>query len=137
MNIRTVSGFLTGVVLWWFLFFAIGIGTGMLWPDYREAARFMFREQDLSHFTLAMLCLNLVIFTVEGLITGWLTTFISRSRTPSLIVGLLFLLHMGVNHYYMVWGKLPDWYNIIVPLFISGSIALGGRLVKAGPPANK
>jgi hypothetical protein len=31
-----------GLVLWWFLFFAVGIAFGSLWPEYREAARLMF-----------------------------------------------------------------------------------------------
>ena len=137
MNLRTITGFFTGVVLWWVLFFGFGVGAGLLWPAYREAAAFMFREQDFSHFTTVMLCLNLVIFIIEGLITGWLTSAISRSRTPVLIVSLLYLLYTGFNHYYMVWDKLPVWYNLIVPLVIAGSIFLGGQLAKSTASENE
>lgn len=129
MKLRIFAGILSGLVIWWFLFFAIGIGFGLLWPDYREAARFMFSENDLSYFRTPMLFLNVVLFIGAGLAAGWLASLIGRHRIAGLVLGLLYLLYMGINHYVLVWDELPAWYNLIVPLIISGSIVLGNRLV--------
>lgn len=112
----------------------VGIAFGLLWPDYREAARFMFSEDDLSHFTTPMLFLNFMVFISAGLVMGWLVSVISKNRIAGLVAGLLYLLLMGFNHYVLVWDELPGWYNLVVPLIISGSIVLGSRLVRTASP---
>lgn len=137
VSLRTIAAIVVGCAGWWFLFLAVGIGFGLLWPEYREAARFMFSEGDLSHFRTPMLFLNLVVFAIAGLAVGWVVTLIGRSRIPALVVALLYLLYMAVNHYILVWDELPAWYNLVVPLFISGAIVLGGRLVSVPTPTSK
>lgn len=136
MNFRPVAGVATGFILWWVLFMAIGIAFGIAWPAYRAAAHLMFEKGDFSLFSTTMLFLNWVLFTIDGLATGWLVSFIARNRIAVLVLALVALAYMGFNHFYLVWGKLPDWYNIIVPFVIAGSIATGGLLTKkAGNPA--
>jgi hypothetical protein len=126
---RTAIGTILGFAAWWFLFFAVGIAFGLLWPAYREAARFMF-EGDLGHFTTPMLFLNWLVFLIAGTVTGWVAAFAGSSRMPALIVALLLLGYGLVNHYILVWNELPDWYNLIVPLVIAAPVAIGGRLRK-------
>jgi len=133
MRVRTVAGFLTGLLIWWFLFLAFGIVFGLLWPDYREAARFMFSTGEFSHFTTPMLLLNYLVFLIGGVVTGWLTTLISNHRTPAMIVALLYLSYTIFDHYHLIWDKLPGWYNVIVPWVIACAIVLGSRLHR--PPA--
>ena len=135
MNIRTVVGVLAGCLLWWFFFIAVGIGFGLLWPAYREAAHVLFTEADSSHFTTSMFLLNYLVFVIAGMIVGWLTAFIGKSRTPAMVVALLYLCYMVFEHYYLAWDNLPHWYNVIVPLVISGSIMLGGLFTKNPSPA--
>lgn len=128
MSIRAIAAVVVGCAAWWFFFLAIGIGFGLLLPGYQEAARYMFREGDLSHFTTPMLFLNFVVFMFAGLAVGWLASLIGKSPIPALVVAGLYLLYMAINHYIVVWDELPGWYNLVVPLVIAGSIVLGGRL---------
>jgi uncharacterized membrane protein len=137
MILRAIAGVVTGAILWWAFFFAIGTGTGLLWPAYREAARLMFAAGDFSGFTTPMLFLNLVLFLAIGVAAGWIAALIGRHRFTAPVVALLYLLYTGFNHYFLVWDKLPDWYNVIVPFVIAGSIVLGGRLrMQAKDPAS-
>jgi hypothetical protein len=135
MNIRPVAGFLTGFVLWWFLFLAVGIGFGLLWPAYREAARVLFSEGDFSLFTTAMQLMNFLVFMIVGICVGLLASIISRSRTPVLVLALFYFLYAAVNHFYLEWDTFPAWYNVIVPFIISGSIVLGSRFIR--PPGRR
>jgi hypothetical protein len=128
---RPIASVVIGLALWWFLFFAIGIGFGSLWPQYQEAARLMFQEGDLSGFITPMLFLNLLLFVVAGLVVGGFASFIGRTRVPALILASLFLIYMVINHYILEWDQLPPWYNLIVPLIVSGSIILGSRLIRS------
>lgn len=137
MRWRAVAGVVAGFVAWWVVFIVIGIGFGLLWPAYREAARPALGEGDFSAFSTAMLLLNFGLFTIVGLLTAWLVWLIGRSRIAVWVVALLYLLLMTFDHYVMVWGRAPDWYNIVVPLVISGSIAIGGLLLGSARSATR
>jgi len=128
MSIRPAVGVVAGTFIWWFLFMLVGTGFGMLWPDYRAAARLMFETGAFTLFTTPMLGLNLVLFLSIGIATGWLVSMTARNRGAAQILALIAFAYMGFNHFYRVWGMLPDWYNVIVPFVIAGAIALGGRL---------
>jgi len=128
---RPIAGFTVGIALWWFLFFAIGIGFGLVWPEYREAARLMFQEDDMSGFGTPQLLLNFVLFLLAGTIVGWVVTLIAKGRTPALVLTGLMLVLMMINHYILEWDSFPAWYNLIVPLIISGAIFAGSRLVRS------
>lgn len=133
MVLRRIIAVVAGCALWMFLFFAVGIGFGLVWPAYAEAARYMMQESDLSHFTTPMLFLNWTLFVIDGLLTGLGTTLIGRERLPALIVTALLLVYGMINHYFLVWTELPRWYNLIVPFVIAVPVALGGRLIAVAP----
>ena len=128
MNWRIIGSVAVGLAVSVFLFFAVGIGFGFIWPEYREAARMMFEENDMSGYTTGLLLLNWVLFIVNGIVVGLVTGIVGRSRLPALILASLMLVLMVINHYVLEWDSFPAWYNLIVPLIIAGSIVLGGRL---------
>ena len=127
---RPIAGGILGLALWWVLFFVIGVGIGLLWPEYREAARVMFQEHSFRLFTPPMLLANLLLFTVAGIIVGRIATLVARSRISALVLAALLLLYAVIEHYILLWTQLPPWYNLIVPLVIAGSIWLGSRTPK-------
>jgi hypothetical protein len=125
---RTVGGIIAGLIAWLIGFYAIGIGFGLLWPAYAEAARHMFREDDFSYFTLPMLLLNWAVFIGAGLLAGWIASSIARNRTAPLAVAGIWFVYGVVNHYWRVWNELPDWYNVIVPFVIALPIYVWSRV---------
>ena len=136
MNIRAIAGIIVGLVFWWVLFIGVGIAFGLMWPDYRAAARVMFNGGGFGEFTTVMLLLNFVVFIIAGLVDGWLVSTISRNRIAGLVVAGLFLLYTLFEHYYMIWGLVADWYNVIVPWIIAGALLLGSRLVRRASPVD-
>jgi hypothetical protein len=131
VRLRIITAIVAGLVVWMVGFFVIGIAFGLLWPAYAEAARFMFRAEDFSYFTTPMLFVNWLVFLGTGLIAGWLAAWIGKNRIAPLVVAVLYLAYGMVNHYVLVWDKLPGWYNLIVPFVMAVPIVLGGRLVGA------
>jgi hypothetical protein len=132
MNVRAIAAVVVGIVAWFVLFMVVGIAFGFLWGDYRAAASVFFANGDFSHFTIAMMITNFVVFIVAGAVDGRLVWIIGKNRVAVMVVAGLFLLYALFEHYYLLWGQLPDWYNVIMPWIIAGSIFLGGRLQKTG-----
>jgi hypothetical protein len=124
---RQIAGAIAGLVLWWVLFLVIGVGIGLLWPEYRESARVMFQERAFRLFTPPMLVSNLLVFAVAGMAAGRVSTVIARSRIAALVLAAVLLLYAIIEHYVLLWDQLPHWYNLIVPVMIAGSVWLGGR----------
>lgn len=128
MTWRRVAAAALGFTLWWFLFFAVGIAIGALWPAYREAGRSMYQEGDLSLFVTPMLFANLLVFVVAGAAVGSVTTLVGKSRIPARLVAAVLFIYAAINHYLWEWDQLTPWYNVIVPFVVAGSILLGSRL---------
>ncbi len=128
---RIASGIVAGLAIWVIGFYAIGMLFGLLWPAYAEAARFLFEADDLSHFTTPMLFMNWALFVGTGTLTGWLSSWIARNRMAPLVVASIWFAYAVVNHYWLVWNELPDWYNLIVPFVIGLPILVWGRIARA------
>ena len=126
MTWRSLAAGITGLALWWFLFYALGIGVGLLWPAYREAAHVMFQERSFRLFTVPMLFTNLLVFAGSGNAAGRVSTVIARGRGPARVLSALLLAYAVTEHYWLLWDSLPTWYNLIVPVFIAGPVWLGG-----------
>jgi hypothetical protein len=114
--------------MWYLLFFALGTGVGLLWPEYREAAHVMFQEGTFLLFTTPMLAMNLAVFTVAGLIAGWVSTLVAKNRKVALLLTTLLFIYGAIEHYILLWDQLPSWYNLMVPLVMAGSVWLGSRI---------
>jgi hypothetical protein len=129
MIVRTIAGVVAGVATWFATFYAIGISFGLAWTAYRDAARAMFAG-DMSLFTTPMLFLNYVLWLGTGLAAGWVAARVGKNRMASLILTAVTFVYFAVNHFVLVWGQFPDWYNVTVPFVMAGSIFLGGRMVR-------
>lgn len=131
MNFRAMGSVVLGLAAWPALFMVVGIAFGLMWPDYRTAARTFFDTQDFSQFTIGMMLLNFGLFAVIGVLSGWVVRRIGGSRTAGLVLAGIWFVYAAVNHFYVQWGNLPDWYNIVVPWIIGGSIVIGARQATA------
>jgi len=134
MTWRSIYAGIAGLALWWFLFYALGIGVGLLWPAYREAARVMFQERSFDLFTIPMLFANLIVFFLAGNAAGRVSTAVARGRGAALVLSALLLVYAVTEHYWLLWGRLPSWYNLIVPLVIAGSVWHGSRVTAPHEP---
>jgi len=134
VSLRTVAAIIAGLLSWIAGFYVIGIAFGLTWPAYAEAARFMFREDDLSHFTTPMMFMNWLLFLGTATFAGWLTARIAKNRVAPLVVTGLYLVYGMVTHYVLVWDKRPRWYNVIVPFVMSLPILLGARVAGTRSP---
>jgi hypothetical protein len=124
---RIAGGAIIGLAIYWLLFLVLGISFGLLWSDYRDAARLMMQEQSFRLFTTPMFLTNYVVFAVAGAVAGWASTLVSKTIKSALVALAVLLIYAGAEHYYLLWGQLPDWYNLTIPIVITGFFWLGSR----------
>ena len=129
MPVRTISAVVLGGALWFFLFMAVGICFGFVWPAYAEAVSLLFDSGDSSLFTLPMYFINMIVFLAAGLGAGTLAAWVGKRPLPTLVLGGVALVLFGIDHYILVWDNLPHWYNLIIPWVIAGTLLAGGRLI--------
>jgi hypothetical protein len=127
MSWRPIAVGIAGLALWVFLFYALGIGIGLVWPAYRDAAQVTFQEGSFQLFTTPMLLTNLLVFFLSGYAAGRVSTVIAKRRGVGLALSMLLLIYAVAEHYWLLWEKLPHWYNLIVPIVMAGSVWVGGR----------
>jgi hypothetical protein len=128
---RIAGGAVLGIAIYWVLFLVLGVSFGLLWPDYRDAARLAMQEQSFRLFTTPMFFTNFLAFAIAGTVAGWASTIVSKTiKSAYLALGVL-LIYACTEHYYLLWGQLPDWYNITIPIVIAGSFWLGSRQAMA------
>ena len=125
---RKIAAVVGGLIAWSLLFWAVGIGFGLLWPAYRLAAREFFASGDFSLFTVPMMLTNCALFALCGLAAGWLVVRLARSSRAGLAFVAILFAYGALNHFWQLWGVLPDWYNLVVPFVMAGSGWLGARL---------
>lgn len=128
INFRVVGGLAAGITVWWLTFY-ISLGTFvLLWPEILDAGQAAVRDNDWSLLTTPMLVLFTVMYFWVNPIAGWLTVRITRNLTHTLITAIPLILYAAFQHWYALWGLLPDWYNIIVVLLIPPLVYLGGKM---------
>jgi hypothetical protein len=129
MSVRAIAGIVLGIVLWWALFFVLSFQIVTLWPGSESYGKALF-EGDYSVLPTGALMVLLLMFVGIGLVAGWVTAWITRKEVHAWVVAVPIFLFAVFQHLYVLWGNLPDWYNLAVVVLIWPFIILGARLRK-------
>jgi len=130
MTMKPLLGVVAGFISWWLVFFATTTLFAAIWPALTEAGRFAVEEDDWSHISTPMLLLLLSMYLWVNPIAGWMTVRISENRKLVWVTILPLFAYAAWMHFYTLWGQLPDWYNLIVPVIIPPLVYAGGLLAK-------
>jgi len=109
----------------------------LLWPAYDAA----YPERD---YTLVMLSVRLVVFSVTVFVTSTTAVLVGRDERLAWLAGLAILVFSIPPHFYpgYIWHEYPPWYHYawlfsIVPLSVaSGLISRQWGTRASGPAAD-
>lgn len=122
--LRTIVAICAGALTWHVV---LGASMGilrLLWPAYDAA----YPDRD---YTLVMLWVRLVVFSVTVVATGTAAVLVGRDERLAWVAGLAILAFSIPPHFYpgYIWYEYPPWYHYtwllaIVPLCLaSGPIS--------------
>jgi hypothetical protein len=131
MTIKPVLAVFAGFISWWAAFYGSTALFAALWPALIESGRSAIQGNDWSHITTPMLLLLLSMYLWVSPLAGWVTARISENRKLVGITIIPLFAYAAWAHFYNLWGLLPDWYKLIVPVIIPPLVYAGGLLVKS------
>jgi hypothetical protein len=125
--LRTVLGFVAGVIVWMPAFFILaGLGN-FVWAGYTTHAQAWFNEGVFT-FPAPMAAYNAACWAVAEVLAGWVAVAVGRRRQAAWVLAAAVALYMAVNHLILFWPSFPWWYNLAVALAAAPAVALGGKL---------
>src|SRR5437879_5862532 len=124
---RTLASMIAGLVAWGIIVTLLNFGLREAIPGYHAA------EATLQ-FTLAMKAGRLTEAALGSLGAGAVVSLIAPSKKwAPWAVGLI-ILAMFLPVHVNLWSRFPVWYHLAFLLPLAPLFALGGSLVRNGPP---
>ena len=123
---RMVASILAGLVAWAVIATLLNFGLRLSIPGY-------VRAEPLLEFTLAMKISRLLLAALASLGAGAAVRAVApASRAAPWVVGLI-ILGLFLPAHIQIWNKLPVWYHLTFLVTLAPLVALGARLMPAGP----
>jgi hypothetical protein len=129
--LRAVLGVIGGAIVWMFGFFILAQVLVTLWPAYAIPARAWTQNADYT-FSSLMSVLNACLWIIAEIAAGALAATIARGQRAVWVLAALVMAYLCFMHFYLVWSKIPWWYNVIVALSSGPAVLLGGRWAAVG-----
>lgn len=123
---RMVASILAGLIVWAVIATLLNFGLRLSIPGY-------VRAEPLLEFTLAMKISRLLLAALASLGAGAVVRAVApASRVAPWVVGLI-ILGLFLPVHIQIWNKLPVWYHLTFLVTLVPLVALGARLMPAGP----
>lgn len=130
MKLRPILALVAGYLGWVVGFWAPAIALATAWPAVREPARMAFEEGRYDVFSTPMLVSFQLLWVLANGTAGLVTRLVSRRRPEVWVAAALLLAYFVYNHFWFVWGVMPDWYNVLVVVLTVPSVLTGDRLAE-------
>ena len=124
---RAVAGVVVGVAVWWTVFLLSTFLIVALWPASEELRHAIFEDRNYSVLPTAMLAMFLFMYLPIGLVSGFVTAAITKKRWHTWLAAAPITAYAILQHLFVLWDNLPNWYNVAVVAIIAPFIVLGGN----------
>lgn len=121
--LRTVTGIVAGVIVWFIAATILNLSLRVLWPAYAEVEMAM-------KFTFAMMIARLVVGGLSSLAAGFAAAWIANGNARAVKVLAALLVALFVPVHYFLWDKFPIWYHLTFFVSLVLFPLLGGALFK-------
>jgi len=128
--VRSISGVVSGAVVWMVAFFLLAILLAKIWPDYAVHGR-QWTTQGVFTFTPLMACFNLAFWVLAEIGAGWTAGRIAKRRVAVWVLAGVVGIYLAALHLVLYWSRFPWWYNLGVVIPAVAAVLLGGNLANS------
>lgn len=122
---RTILALPAGYAVWVFAFWTPIVLTSFVWFTLSEVGQQFWREQRYDIFPTSTLVFFQLVWLVANGAAGFVAQWVGRSRRLVWIGAALLFAYFAYNHWWALWGVMPDWYNVLVVLPVVPMVWLG------------
>ena len=118
------AAYITWVIAFWSPIFL----TSVFWMPLQETGQQFWAEQRYDIFPTDQLVLFQIVWLFANAAVGFVTRLVSRRQLEVWIVAGLLFVYFAYNHWWALWGVMPDWYNAIVVIPVIPMVLMGATL---------
>ena len=129
-RVRDILALPAGYVAWVFAFWIPIFIASLMWSTLSEVGQQFWQEQRYDIFPTSTLVFFQFVWLFANAAAGFVAQWVGRSRLPIWIgIGLL-LGYFAYNHWWALWGVMPDWYNVLVVIPVAPLVWFGSFLAR-------
>lgn len=128
MRLRSFLALPAAYVAWVVAFWTPIFLTSLFWLPLQQTGQQFWAEQRYDIFPTDQLILFQFVWLFANAVVGFVTRVIARRQLEVHIVAGLLFLYFAYNHWWALWGAMPDWYNISVAIPVIPMVLLGSAI---------
>ena len=129
-KLRSILALPAGYAAWVFAFWIPIILISLMWATLSEVGQQFWQERRFDIFPTSTLVLFQVVWLLANGAAGFVAQWVGRrQRLVWIGAGLLFA-YFAYNHWWALWGVMPDWYNVLVVIPVVPMVMLGSFLAR-------
>lgn len=129
-RLRSVLALPAGYAAWVLGFWAPIFITSLLWVTLREVGQQFWEAQRYDIFPTSTLVLFQFAWLLANGAAGFVAQWVGRSRRMVWVGAALLFGYFAYNHWWALWGVMPDWYNVLVVIPVMPMVWLGAVLAR-------
>jgi|GEM_PF-3384710 len=120
------AGYAAWVIAFWTPILLASLG----WTTLTEVGEQFWQVRRYDIFPTSVLVLFLLVWLFANFAAGFAARWVGRSERLVSIGAALLLLYFAYNHFWALWGVMPDWYNVLVVVPVVPMVLLGSFLAR-------
>ena len=130
MTLRSVLSFLAAYVTWVVAFWSPIFLTSIVWLPLQQTGQQFWAEQRYDIFPTDQLVLFQVVWLFANGAVGFVSRLVAKRDIEVYVVAGLLFVYFAYNHWWALWGVMPDWYNFIVVIPVIPMVLAGSAIAK-------
>ena len=129
-RVRSVLALPAGYAAWVFAFWTPVFLVSLVWLTLSEVGQQFWQEQRYDIFPTSTLVVFQFVWLLANGAAGFVTQWVGRSQRLVWIGAGLLFAYFAYNHWWALWGVMPDWYNVLVVIPVVPLVWLGSFLAR-------
>lgn len=126
-GLRTVLALPAAYVAWALAFWVPVTLAAMVWDTLGNLGEQFWQERRYDIFPTSVLVFFQFAWLFANGAAGFVAQWVGRSTRVLWIGAGLLVVYFAYNHWWALWGEMPDWYNVLIVLPVVPMVWLGGR----------
>lgn len=129
-RLRNALALPAGYAAWVAAFWTPILLASLVWGTLSDVGQEFWREQRYDIFPTSTLVFFQLAWLLANGAAGFVAQWVGRSRRLVWIGAGLLFAYFAYNHWWALWGVMPDWYNVLVVIPVVPMVWLGSVLAR-------